>query len=362
MRIFVRARAVGFASAVAIAGLGAVGPLQASATESTPTTWHLTVGTGDPNSFFLGANRFYIPAITVHQGDTVEFGWGGFHTVTFNPPSGKSVLDFAFPPGLQGPNTCPAGSPAALRCLDTPTEFVNGVPAGGPGPGGPPPAFDVRIGDHLPTGTYHYQCMLHQYMHGAIKVVAPDKHLPKTDAQVQAEASALMFADVQRARALDAAFTQRSGGDENEGGATVGAGDRVVEAIKFYPESFTIRSGQSVTWVNRDPHDPHSVTLGTDPGIPAEFFPSASSGTTYGGGNLNSGYLFSQSQANYWNLAASPLASLAPTTRYTIRFVNNGSGPVTYNFFCVIHSQIDPVSGVRFGMQGWVTVLPSNDD
>ena len=376
-----RLRNLGMSVVLAVASLAVVAPLPAAA--NGPTTWHVTVGGGDPNSFFLGANRFYMPAITVHKGDTVEFGWAGFHTVTFNPPKGKSVLDYVFPPGLDGPNTCPEGSPAALRCLDTPKEWVTAVtPNGGPG-SPPPPPFDVRIGDNLPSGTYHYQCMLHQYMNGTIKVVAPNKRLPKTDDQYQIEALALMNADVQRVRALDAAFTlgsggdrakvaranalmvaaaRENGGDDNGGGATVGAGDRVVEAIKFYPESFTIGSGQSVTWVDRDPHDPHSVTLGTDPGLPAEFFPSAPSGTTYSGGNLNSGYLFSRSQAKYWNLKVSPVASLKPTTRYTIRFVNNGTEPVTYNFFCVIHSQIDPASGQRFGMQGWVTVLPSSDD
>src|ERR1700716_788325 len=114
--LLARARTLGLSMVLATAGLGVVATVPASA--ETPT-WNVQVGGGDQQ--FTGLNRFYVSDITVHPGDLVNFNWAGFHTVTFNPLPGKSVLDYAFA-GLTGSTT-----------LDTPTTFVNGSPAfGGP--------------------------------------------------------------------------------------------------------------------------------------------------------------------------------------------------------------------------------------
>src|ERR1700716_2157447 len=130
LRLSARARTFALATVLATASLGIATTIPASASGS---TWNVQVGGGDQG--FTGLNRFYVSDITVHPGDAVNFNWAGFHTVTFNPPAGKSVLDYVSPPGLTGSAT-----------LDTPTTFVNGTPGGG-GPGSPPPSpFTLTIG------------------------------------------------------------------------------------------------------------------------------------------------------------------------------------------------------------------------
>src|SRR5207245_77421 len=85
----------------------------------------------------------------------------------------------------------------------------------------------------VPPGMCRYWCMLHQFMHGVIRVVPTGSPLPKTDAEYQTMAHRQIVADAARAAALDARFTRQSA--EEEGGAVVGAGDRVVQLLKFYP-------------------------------------------------------------------------------------------------------------------------------
>jgi plastocyanin len=339
-----RARAVAASMALSIVSLAAFTAVPASAV--TQTTWNVQVGGGDFQA--TGLNRFYLSDITVHPGDLVNFNWAGFHTVTFNPPAGKSVLDYAFPPGLTGSTT-----------LETPTTFVNGSlagVAGGPG-SGPPPPFTLTIGANLPNGTYHYQCMLHQYMRGSIRVTRGE--LPSSDAENLVHANAQMAADLARAAALDARLTRR--GNENQGEALVGGGNRVADFYKYYPSSITVHAGDEVTFKHNDPHDPHSITFGyanAKPPLspPAELFASAPSPATYSGGDLNSGYLSLPSQFKYWHLAG-VLPGFTQRAEYTIKFTKPG----TYPFYCTLHGGIAP-DGTVGGMSGSVTVLPAADN
>jgi plastocyanin len=334
-----RARTLGLSMALATTGLGAVASVPASAT--TQTTWNIRVG-GENFASFASLNRFYVSDITVHPGDLVNFNWAGFHTVTFNPLAGKSVLDYVFPPGLTGSTT-----------LDTPTTFVNGIPGGG-GPGSPPPPpFTLTVGANLPNGTYHFQCMLHQYMHGSIRVTRGD--LPRTDAQNQTRAHAQMAADIARSVALNARLMRR----ESEDVALVGAGERNFDLINYYPTEVRVQAGEQVTFKLADFGDPHSVTFGyakAPLSPPGEIFASAPSPATYGGGDLNSGYLMSQSQFNYWHLAG-VLPGFTRRSQYTITFTTPGR----YGFYCTIHGGILP-DGTVVGMSGHVTVVAPEGD
>ena len=335
--LIARARTLGLATALATAGLGAVATIPAAAGTN---TWNITVG-GENFATATSLNRFYISDVTVHPGDLVNFNWAGFHTVTFNPPAGKSVLDYVFPPGLSGSTT-----------LETPTTFVNGIPAGG-GPGSPPPdPFTLTIGKDLPNGTYHFQCMLHQYMHGAIHVTRGN--LPSLDSDNHTRGLAQMNADLARAAALNARLSHR--GDEGE--ALVGAGDHTIDLINYYPTEVRVKAGVQVTFKLADFGDPHSVTFGyaTAPlSPPGEIFASAPSPATYGGGDLNSGYLMSKSMFKYWNLAGK-LPGFTRRSEYTITFTTPG----TYGFYCTLHGGILP-NGTVVGMSGHVTVLAPED-
>ncbi|HYM49154.1 MAG TPA: plastocyanin/azurin family copper-binding protein [Candidatus Limnocylindrales bacterium] len=348
LRLAARARTLGLASAVAIAGLGVAATIPAAAQEA--TTWHVQVGGGDPNTL-SSLNRFYPNDITVHPGDTVAFAWAGFHTVTFNPQPNLSLLDYAF-----------FGTPSASNSLDTPTTFVNGAPS--PGGSGPPPAFDLAIGSTLPAGTYHYSCRLHQFMHGVIRVT--NGELPSTDAQNQALAAAQQAKDAKDAARLDSRTTREAAHQQGE--ATVGVSDRVAEFVKFYPTNITINAGDELTFTTRDLHEPHTVTFGEepDPNNPfGQVFPSGTGNpNAYDGTSpLNSGFLFHQSQYDYWNLTHSILSAAVPRTHFSVTFTTPG----TYDFYCALHGARipDPANPGQFivvGMSGHITVLPAQGD
>ena len=343
-RLAIRLRMYGIGAALAIASLGVVPPVTASAAGA---TWHVQVGGGNFRQL-TSQNRFYPRDITVHPGDTVEFAFAGFHTVTFNPPPAPVLAFFA---------------PNGVTALDTPTTFITSAPNPGGGPGGPPPTpFDVTIGTNLPAGTYHYWCMLHQFMHGVIRVVPTGSPLPKTDAEYQTMAHRQIVADAARATALDARFTRQSA--EEEDGAVVGAGDRVVQLLKFYPSSITIRVGEKLTFRSRDLHDPHTVTFGPEPNprspIGAIFPSGPGNPKAYDGvAALNSGFLFSDSQADYWHLNLAPqLSTLKQTTTFSVTFTKTG----TFNFYCALHGARDDATGAVFGMSGSITVLPAESE
>jgi plastocyanin len=340
LRLIARARTIGLSMALATAGVGVVAIVPASAA----ATWNITVG-GQDFASATSLNRFYVSDITVHPGDAVNFNWAGFHTVTFNPPAGKSVLDYVSPPGLTGSAT-----------LDTATTFVNGTPGGG-GPGSPPPSpFTLTIGNNLPNGTYHFQCMLHQYMHGSIHVTRGN--LPSRDDQNQARGLTQMNADLARGAALNARLSRPDSIEEGE--ALVGAGDHTVDLINYYPSEVRVKAGDQVSFKLADFGDPHSVTFGyatANPPLhpPDEIVASASSPATYSGGDLNSGYLMSRSMFKYWHLAG-VLPGFTQRSVYAITFTKPG----TYGFYCTLHGGILS-DGTVVGMSGHVTVLAAED-
>jgi plastocyanin len=333
-----RARTLGLSMALATAGLGALGTVPASA--SPATTWNVQIGAGNERDTSL--NRFYPSDITVHRGDTVSFGWGGFHTITFNPPATLSILDYFGPAGFSpGP-------------LDSPTKFVSGLPFGPPGV--QPPNFNVLI--DVPAGKYHFQCMLHQFMKGSITV--KKGALPRTNGQNQALAAAQIAADTKRAAALDAQLTRRA--SHTDGEALAGAGDRVAELVKFYPSSITVHVGDELTFTDPDLHEPHTVTFGPLAGNPQDpafgVFPAGPGNPkAYDGTSaLNSGYLFHRSQYDYWNLKVSPISAAVPRTEFSVTFTTPTAAGKPINFYCAIHGQLNP-DGTVSGMSGSITVL-----
>jgi len=339
-----RARTLGLSMALATAGLGVVATVPASAVAG-PTKWDIQVGAG--NEVDTGLNRFYPSDITIHRGDTVSFGWGGFHTVTFNPPATKSILDYLGPGGFSpGP-------------LDSAGKFVSGVPLGPPS--AELPHFNVLI--DVPAGKYHFQCMLHQFMHGSITVKSGT--LPRTNDENITLANAQIAADTKRATALDARLTRHA--SATDGQALVGAGDKVAEFVKFYPTSITVRVGDALTFKDGDLHEPHTVTFGPVPGDPRDpafgVFPSGPGNpNAYDGTSpLSSGFLFHQSQYNYWNLKVSAVSAAVPRTEFSVTFTKPTTPGNVINFYCALHGALLP-NGDVVGMSGHITVLPASDD
>jgi plastocyanin len=342
LRLIAHARKLAVASALAIASLGIVIPIPASAAAA-PGHWDITVGGGDFRQL-SSLNRFYPNNITVHPGDEVSFNWMGFHTVTFNPPPHSTVFD-AF------------GGPPGSSTLDSPTTFVNAVPAFNPN--GPPPSFVLTIAGNLPDGKYAFQCLLHQFMKGAIEVTRGE--LPATNADNQTLGNAQAAADLARLISLDARTTREAADESGE--ATVGVSNKAGDFVKFYPSAITVRAGDELTFTTRDLQDPHTVTFGPVPGNPQDpttgVFPSGPGNPNAFDGTsaLNSGFLFHESQYDYWNLKDSPVAAALPRTEWSVTFTTPG----TYNFYCDLHGQLLP-DGSVVGMSGTITVLPAEND
>jgi plastocyanin len=334
-----RMRAFAAASVIAIASICFIGaaPINAAG------LWNINVGPFSPP--YAQLNSFYPNDITVHAGDTVRFNWLGFHTVTFNPPPNLSLLDFAF-----------FGTPTASNSLDTPTTFVNGAPAFTSS--GPPAPFDLKIGSNLPAGTYKFWCQLHQFMHGVIRVT--NGPLPKQDSDYQLIGAAQLKADTAKAASLDSRLIKTS--PKSEGEAVAGAGNKVAELFNFYPSfpaNITIKVGDELTFTSRDLHEPHTVTFGNEPNPSDPFgsvFPSGPGNPkAYDGtSDLNSGFLFDESQYDYWRLGNSILSAAVPRTEFSVTFTKPG----LYPFYCALHGGPHAAGQIN-GMSGNILVLPA---
>jgi plastocyanin len=131
-----------------------------------------------------------------------------------------------------------------------------------------------------------------------------------------------------------------------------GAGDGSVDIQRFFPRDVWIHSGDSVTWVWKNPETPHTVTFLAGQQAPDIVLPQpqpngppqlqlnpavlAPSGdpTSYSGGPLNSGFL---------NPLMPPPGTSGPPT-FTVTF----DAPGTYTYVCLLH----------VGMDGSIHVLP----
>jgi len=276
-------------------------------------------------------NRFYPEAITIHQGDHITFTPAGPHTVTFNRPPGPifRFLDPSFP-ATPSPATITSASDSVMGII-------------GFGPPGPPEHYVVSF---TSPGTYQIICGLHLGMTLSVDVRPTGATLPKEDAQYLAIAQAAITRDLATVDRIAAAATDNFEDEDGNPTVLVGAGDKRVSNIRFFPASVTIRVGRSINFLKtQDPTEPHTVTFGNafDPNDPlAEF--RASGGSRYNGtGVANSGFLSTSQQFSFYQLAGTGLP--VAVTRYRLTFTSVGDFP----YICAIH---DPA-----GMVGIVHVV-----
>lgn len=320
------------ASAAVSAALMVTASLATPASATSGTTWHVQVGSG---GFTGGAfdgragNAFYPGTIAVHPGDTVVFTPVSPHTITFNPPPVFKFFLFA--------------PTASSGTLGSPGDFVNS----GFDPTAPPSPFTLTIGGSLPPGRYKYICMLHLGMSGTVKVLPLSEATPKTDAEYGAIASREIARDL--ATAAEIAADARENDEDEDGAPTVsvGAGNKRVTNLRFFPSTVTVHLGQTVTFQKNDPTEPHTVSFGPEPGPPpAEFFPAGPTTTGSPSTQVHSGWLLTQKQVDFYGFASSPFASVAAKTKFKVTFTAAGR----YDYICAIHDQA--------GMKATVIVLP----
>src|SRR6202171_3869323 len=355
--IIARARALGLSMALATRGLGAVAVVPAYAEPT--TTWHVQAGNVDDPTFTSVAHEiltFYPARITVHPGDDVTFNAVGFHTVTFNPIRIPGVPTFAYadptfggfsnnpPPTPNQPGGAPLntggfGDEGPPGAPTTYTLHVDANAAGGNGENHPK-AANGRNGDDGGRGTtYQFFCMLHRDMTGFITVLPAGSELPSTDAKNQNRARKAKAADL----ALGKQVLARASNNVEDNKVAAALGVASVQGLgsdsilRFAPATIEIKTGESVTWINKDVNAPHTVTFGTEipgpPDAPPGFLPYGGTSVASTDDQVNSGFLISQELIDYLNVRSLIPSGFVVTRQATFTFTKAGK----YPYFCALH-------------------------
>jgi len=281
---------------------------------------------------------FFPKTVSARPGDTLVFqnrSSNDIHTVTFGVKGDRSespalVTKAGQPnPAVFGPcfTTQPAG-PDVVSCPKsaTPPEFTGQgfwnsgqilFPAAPPEAG--PKTATVKIGAAVAPGTYTITCLLHPFMQSTLNVV-------NTDAERLAPAQVAAAAD----KELGEAKTQAPGlavpaNVPTANGATVTAswGNQLIAVNRFYPETVSIKAGQTVSWTDGSPYMPHTISFNPpfkSPDEPNAFLPTgAKSGAQFAGGVAHSGIF-------------GPKAFF-PVNGFSLTFTKAG----TYPYLCLLH-------------------------
>jgi len=317
--------------AAAVAAALSVTGVFASPASAVTLPWVIQAGSASfgPGGVLGGGNRFYPEAIAIHQGESVEFRPIGPHTVTFNRPAAPVFALFG-----------PFGNPN----LTSPTQPVNS------GIIGEAPGAKFTLTFNLSPGSYLVICGLHIGMTETIDVVPARQELPKTRDEVVAQAQREVTRDLNTLAEIAAETSEEN--DEDEDGSptvSVGAGNKRVSNLRFFPAVTTIHVGQSVTFLKtHDPTEPHTVTFGPESPDPVVQLLAAGGNTYHGvaGETVNSGFMSTKAQFAFYQLAGTGLPVAVTKFKVTFTAVNTSG----WDYICALHDDI--------GMRGKVIVLP----
>ena len=308
-------------------------------------------------------NAFLPSALTINAGDSVTFSSGGFHTVTYAPkPAPLFVPDPA--KGTYTDILDAAGSPFYFDGL--PKLIYNPVAFGPSGPKTisgktpvssgvlvPPGKKPVTATYTFPTpGVFHLFCAVHPGMKQTVVVKPAGGAVPKTPAQVQAQA----LSDVGAGWAKTKAEAEAAKPAANT--VYMGLG-KTSALLEYFPKVLTVKAGTTVNFVNRSPSEVHNVVFGgkkyyqalskkTDllplgpnsPNQVAPFLPFGSEPKgqyTYDGANHGNGFL------------STPLATGTPGVPLPHASKVTFTKPGRYSYLCWIHGP---------DMSGTIVVTP----
>ncbi len=297
--------------------------------------WSVVVGR-ENDDHAIQAQTFFPIVITTVAGDTVRWTLGtqSSHTVSFlsrqpgpiNPlvtPDGRSVLN-PLVEYAQGGITYDGNRFASSGML-----------------GPRAPSYELTFGI---AGVYPYVCLLHRGMEGTIVVLPAGSRPPKTMADYRALADQEWA--VVRARGEGLAESAPMVAESAPGGATnlfisSGFGASQASVLRFLPQEVTIRVGDTVTWVQSDPQEIHTVT-----------FPEADSPSSL---TITETSAFGPSVTVYDPQATQPQGGpvhrgvgyynsgiMQPFARYTLTFLQPG----VYSYLCIPHAHLGQVGAV----------------
>jgi plastocyanin len=287
----------------------------------------------------------YPRTITVDAGDTVTFTNDAVveHTVTF--------LSGAKPPALTAPQP------------DGRVRFPSNVafPVGGPAYNGTGIVNSgLLAGDHkrwtvtfTKPGRYTYQCLLHPAHTGTVIVQPTGAAYPSMQAQYDQAAARLKAQSLAAGTRLRAANTTTAFHGEHGTiwtASLVGSASQRIAIYTFGTDPLTVKAGDTVRWVMKDPDEIHTVTFPGTGAVPAFLVPQsqpkgppvlyynpmvlkpAGGATHTGNAYYNSGILI-------------PFNPPGPD-EYSLTFTRPG----TFTYWCVVH--------VPEGMRGTIIVTP----
>lgn len=323
---------LGVILALGLYGIASAAPPQAA------TTWNVLVG-GESADQALQAQAFLPTTITIDEGDTISWTMNAVfvHTITFL--SGGPVP----------PEPIPSGEGDSLML-----NPLNAFPVGGPnydGTGFVGSGILDRKGatfalTFTKAGQYGYVCVLHPGMAGQVVVQAAGSAYPMTQAQVDAQANAELYAKLGQANGMLAGAKPSS--QANGDGTTTytvinGVGGNQASVLRFLPVDLRIKAGDKVAFPVQDPHEIHTATFYDVAGAVPPFLaplPQASGPPKLiiphampAGGTVVS------DPKGFYNSGI-----VGPNQSYTFTFTQPG----TYTYVCVIHAPQ--------GMFGRVTV------
>jgi len=311
---------------VALAGVLGVGSYAAA---DVPVTRNINVGGGGDG---VAALDFFPDAVTIHKGDAIHFAnpYEEPHTTTY-VPTGMEV------PGSRIPNPSgagltinprfyePTGAPGKATDVDPLRYYNSGVMSKGN-------SVDVIFSA---VGSYKMICLFHPGMELAVDVTGASVTIA-SQADLDKQGAAQRDAFIASGKAIIAAAQQTKVTDAS-GVSTwdmqLGATQDQAAVMQFLPVGpLRISTGDTVKWTSIT-GVPHTVTFGLDA--------PPSGGTTYSGGNANSGVMWAPGGRD----TAGRDLPLAPGgSTYRLMFTKAG----TYAYRCLLHADQ--------GMKGTIVV------
>jgi plastocyanin len=224
------------------------------------------VPAGIPKGAFL--DQFLPRAVTINAGDTVTFSSASFHTVSYG---GKPAAIFMPDPakGKYGTLNDAAGNP--FYFVGLPKLIYNGQAFGpfGPktisgsaaassgvlspaGPKAKPATFSFTFPS---PGTYKLFCEIHPGMKGTIVVKPAGTPVPKTPAQVTAQALNDTNASWTQAK------TEAAAAKPPANTVLMGVGSTTT-ILAYFPRTLKVKAGTTVNFVNKAPTEVHNIVFG----------------------------------------------------------------------------------------------------
>ncbi|SEN55817.1 plastocyanin/azurin family copper-binding protein [Paenibacillus sp. OV219] len=286
-----------------------------------PQTWSVAVGNGN-DAAGASIDMFFPGTTYVHEGDTVAFSNGGNypHTVTFlgDKTIGEVMSDPNF--NLAAP-TAPSGEVYNGQFLSSGFLFP-----------GAPGTYNITFTN---SGAYVYLCLIHSNMKGTIVVLPKGTAIPSKEEQsATAHQEEAVLQVEASAEPHDAVYTANKDGSLTYN-VELGTPSASMNVMRMVPDVVVVSEGDSVTWTNVNPYEPHMVTFNKPDNV-----------DVVGDQGVNPAYMGPVGSAIFDGKGIRHSGMMMQNQTYTLKFTKTG----TYVYECYMHSFMM--------MKGTVIVVP----